>query len=278
MVDLYCMAKTTFCLIKLYFLGCVFDQWATDYNASSFCKGKSCSQQLVRAKNKLREFPGIPEERKYAIQAIFLYTDDTPKLHEEMNSVLRGYTIPDQDIFKRFADILIKAIDLICEQVNEKCVRNVEAFRGQKYKETFTLNTEYLFKSYTSTSTDITQALNFAKGGDGSVLFHISGVNGIFIEEYSRFEMENEILMKPGTTFAIDEINRSEADIKSFLKKYDGEHYITPQLCIELSKLKEPSAKCSSLTSGGVSRVNMHNIWLLKTISLIFVFVIYQNK
>ncbi|CAC5419782.1 unnamed protein product [Mytilus coruscus] len=162
---------------------CGFKQWVADYKDSSFCKTTSCSRQLDRADTKLKDFPNIPEERKHAIKAIFLYTDNTPELFKKVNSVLRGEQIPEEDIFKTFADILIIAIDTICKQVNEKCVRNIKAFRGQKYKESFALNTKYLFKSYTSTSTDISVALDFAREGDGSVLFHISGVNGIFIEE-----------------------------------------------------------------------------------------------
>ncbi|VDI28757.1 Hypothetical predicted protein [Mytilus galloprovincialis] len=169
-----------------------------------------------------------------------------------MNKVLRGDQIPEQDMFKSFAYILIRAIDTICEQVHDKCAINRKAFRGQNYKEMFTRNSEYLFTSYTSTSTDIDKALRFAGEDDGSVLFHISGVNGIFVKEYSRFPTENEILMKPGTAFNIDDIYKSSYEVKNFLNKYNGRGTgITPQTCIELSKPKEPSAKCSSLTSGG---------------------------
>lgn len=255
---------------------CGFKQWVADYKASSFCKYTSCSQQLDRADDKLKEFPSFPEEMKHAIKAIYLYTDDSPKLYDPMNKVLRGEQIPEQDIFKTFADILIIAIDTICKQVHGKCAINREAFRGQNYKETFTRNSDYLFKSYTSTSTDISEALHFAGEDDGSVLFHISGVNGIFIKEYSRFPRENEILMKPRTTFNIDAIYQSSRDVVTFLDKYNGRGPgINPQTCIELSKPKEPSAKCSSLTSSGVSIVTMQKYWLLKTISFLCLFGIY---
>lgn len=199
---------------------------------------------------------------KEAIKAIYLYTYDKPAIYSKVNEVLRGQDIEDKDLYKDFANILNTAIDIICQNVSSKCVTNGEAFRGQIYKETFTKNTEYSFKSFTSTSSDISVALNFITQTSDSVLFYLTGVNGIKVKDYSRFPNENEILMKPGTKFNIENIYATSQEVSTFLKEYRVTITTQPEKCVELSKTQEPVKICYSLTSG-VSKVTVGIAWLL---------------
>ncbi|CAC5394480.1 unnamed protein product [Mytilus coruscus] len=139
---------------------------------------------------------------------INIYTSNNPATFKEANAVLRGQpskgvSEKDKKMFREFAKILEKSIDILCKTFPQKCRDNSPVYRGQSYCVSITGQT-YTFDSFLSTSKQISQAeLFFAECSSSSVLFEMIDVQGIYVSDYSIYPREEEVLIKPTAKFRI---------------------------------------------------------------------------
>jgi hypothetical protein len=85
------------------------------------------------------------------------------------------------------------------------CYRGIrvgDALAGEKLRKSYTTGGLVTFRGYTSVSADPQVASSFMQHGHG-VVFVINVVDARAISRYSQFQSENELLIAPGTSFAV---------------------------------------------------------------------------
>lgn len=147
-------------------------------------------------------------DSKAAVEMINIYTSNNPATFREANAVLRGQpskdvTEKDKMMFREFAKVLEKSIDILCKTFPKICQDNSPVYRGQSYCVSITDET-YTFDSFLSTSKEISQAeAFFDECSSSSVLFEMIEVQGLYVSDFSIYPEEKEVLIKPTAKFKI---------------------------------------------------------------------------
>lgn len=186
-------------------------KWKKLFLASDFCKNNTnnCTSQIKEAVSKGKQ-QSDENNIKAAVEMIHIYTSNNPPTYWKVNAILRddpnkNVSVKDESMFREFANLLEISIDTLCRRFPKLCRKHSIVYRGQSYCVSIPFNrTTYTFKSFLSTSKLIQEAERFYNEcSKSSVLFQMTAVKGIYIRDFSKFDYEEEVLIKPQSTFKI---------------------------------------------------------------------------
>lgn len=181
-----------------------YESWVEKYKTSNdpprYCK--SC---LELAENKARSFSDYSQMERDAVVLINLYTQnmtDDKKIYKHLNSQLRSGHLTQ--LMREYKELLGMSITMLSSK-SRKCFNTV--FRGTDCQTIGKGKQEHVFPEFLSTSTDVDIAFGF--GFDGSackeliVIKNVMHKHGLFVEPYSDFPDEGEVLLKSSTKIRI---------------------------------------------------------------------------
>ena len=183
---------------------------------------------------------------KYPVIIVNLYTQEVPKIYGKVNSQLGKGTV--EEIWKRYTNLLVKAIDILSPLVNKDCQRYT-VYRGQGCYPIADVKQNYTFGRFLSTTFNPEVAFEFVESLDCSTIIKIENATGLPVYMFSAFPTEEEVIIKYNAVMHVKaKFNDSEknnaiiremiqAEVPKLLKSNSTDDFKTPDVLVYLEML-----------------------------------------
>ena len=145
---------------------------------------------------------------KYPIMVVNLYTQELPRIYSTVNRhLLRGL---QNEVWQVFTSLLTRAIDVLSPLINKKCDR-FTVYRGQGCYPVADIGQTYQFRRFSSTTFNPWVALAFSNG-ECTTFIKIDKAFGLPVEIFSKYQSEEEVILKSDSVFRVHNKLNSTAD------------------------------------------------------------------
>ena len=153
-------------------------------------------------------------------------SDGSDNLFEQLNRTLRTRDPSKMLQLRPYLYFLMSGLSALPDWKGT-VFRGVPASAFDVVKENYALGKDVHWSSFTSTSTSLSKAKEFAHG-KGGIIFSIGVVTGRQVSAYSAFKRENEILLGPNTRLVVtsDLIQNSDGFFDISLQQRVGKGFI----------------------------------------------------